>query len=177
MIEIEKPTKKDIRGIQQVFYKTWLSTYPNKEIGVTKEDIEERFKDKFSEKALSKRGSQVLNQSPSQIFVVAKDGDMVIGICEAKRSEFHNELKAIYVLPGYQGKGIGTMLWNKVVNFLGNEKKIIVHVATYNQQAIDFYKKIGFIDTGKRFVKEQYEMPISKTLIPEMEMMKDTDNL
>lgn len=176
MINIQKTTKDDIYSIQQVFYKTWLSTYPNKEAGITKEDVEERFRDRFSENALSKRKKQVLSQSPDYISIVAKNGDDIIGFCEAKKGELYNELKSIYVLPNYQGKGIGMMLWNEIVNFLGNEKKIIVCVATYNQQAIDFYKKIGFTDTNKRFTKEQYRMPISKALVPEMEMILDAKN-
>ncbi|MCK9378872.1 MAG: GNAT family N-acetyltransferase [Candidatus Moranbacteria bacterium] len=177
MIKVQKPTKEDIKGIQQVFYKTWLATYPNEEVGVTREDIKERFKYSLSENALSKRANEILDKSLDQLFIVAKDEAFVVGVCKVKKNKNYNELEAIYVLPDYQGKGIGKILWNSAKGFFGNKQNIIVSVATYNQQAINFYQKIGFVDTGKRFAKEKYRMPLSKTLVPEMEMMIDAKNL
>lgn len=60
-------------------------------------------------------------------------------------------------------------MWNSITT--GGEKDIIVQVATYNAQAIDFYKKLGFIDYGKRFTEEKHRMPISGRLILEMELI------
>lgn len=171
MIKIQKPTKEDVKNIQQVFYKTWLATYPNKDMGITREDIKERFKDRFSENTLKKRVEDILDESGTQLFLIAKDGDCVVGVCKAKKLEKYNELKAIYIMPSYQGKGIGTKLWKKIKVFLGNGKDIIVHVAVYNKQAINFYQKLGFVDNGKRLVKEIHRMPISGTSIPEMELI------
>ena len=48
-IEILKPSIKDFEQINDVFYFTWLDTYVNKEVGITKEDIEEFFKNRKSE--------------------------------------------------------------------------------------------------------------------------------
>ena len=52
MITIQRPIKRDIKDIQQIFYETWLATYPNEEAGIIVADIEERFKDRFSEKSI-----------------------------------------------------------------------------------------------------------------------------
>lgn len=171
MITIQKPTKEDVKSIQQVFYETWLETYPNKEAGVTAEDVEEKFKDRFSEKFIQKRTEAISNISKNQLFLVAKDEDVVIGVCKAEKRESVNELSAIYVLPNYQGKGVGMMFWKKVKIFFGDENDIIAHVATYNSQAIDFYKKLGFVDTEKRFTDEKHRMPISGVFIPEAELI------
>ena len=171
MITIKKPTKEDVKGIQQVFYETWLETYPNKEAGVTIEDIEEKFKDRFSEKFIQKRTEAISNISKNQLFLIAKDENAVIGLCKAEKRESVNDLSAIYILPNYQGKGVGMMFWKKVKKFFGNKKDIIVHVATYNSQAINFYKKLGFIDTDKRFTDEKHRMPISGVFIPETELI------
>ena len=81
-----------------------------------------------------------------------------------------NELITLYVLPEYQGKGIGTKLWNEVSRICDPTKDTIVHVVIYNRQAIDFYKKCGFVDTGKRFTNEQIYKRRNITL-PEMEMV------
>ena len=171
MIVIQTPKKEDISGIQDVFYKTWLATYPNEEIGITKEDIIERFKNSFSEEGLKRRTNYFLNIPENELFLIAKEGPNVVGVCKFVKREKFNQLQAIYVLPKYQGKGIGFMFWEKAQEFIGDSKDIIVQVAAYNKQAISFYKKLGFIDTGKRFTDEKLKMPISGVVMPEMEMI------
>ena len=171
MTTIEKPKVEDVREIQEVFYKTWLATYPNEEVGITVADIEEKYKNRFSKAALEKRRNNISDKSENSLFLVAKDSGAVVGVCRLKKEENYNELEAIYVLPSYQGKGIGKMLWDRAVEFLGDKKDVIVHVVTYNEKAINFYKKIGFVDSGKRFTDEKFKMPISGSYLPEMEMV------
>jgi GNAT superfamily N-acetyltransferase len=176
MITIQKPTKEDIEGIQEVFYKTWLITYPSKDVGITAGDIEEKFKGRKTSEAIQKITKLIFEATENQLFLVAKEEDSVVGVCRIEKKEMYNELMAIYVLPGYQRKGIGIMFWKKVKEFFGDEKDIVVRVATYNIQAINFYQKLGFIDTGKRFVQENFKMPISGSYIPEIELIKKSSN-
>ena len=82
----------------------------------------------------------------------------------------NNLLRTIYVLPEFQGKGIGKMLWNEFKDYLDPKKDTILQVATYNQNAIEFYKKLGFVDSGKRLLNEKWRMK-SGSIIPEMEMV------
>lgn len=171
MIIIQKPKEEDVKNIQQVFYETWMATYPNEEVGITIADIEERFKNRFSEVALQKRLNDIANKSDNQLFLVAKEDDAVIGVCKLVKTEKYNDLMAIYVLPNYQRNGVGLMFWEKAEEYFGSEKDIIVQVATYNSKAINFYQKLGFVDTGKRFTQEVLKMPISGVYIPEMELI------
>lgn len=171
MITIQKPTKEDVRGVQEVFYKTWLATYPNDEVGVTKEDIEEKFKNRNSDENIKLRTEKYLNIPNNELFLVAKDDTKVVGIFIFVKKEDYNQLQAIYVLPEYQGKGIGMMFWNKAKEFMDNDKDTLVQLATYNKGAEIFYKKLGFVDTEKRFSDEKYKMPVSGVIIPEMEMI------
>lgn len=171
MIIISKPNESDVVGIQEVFYKTWLQTYPNSEAGITIEDIEEHFKNRLTPETIEKRKLRILNIPENELFLVAKDEDKVVGLCRLIKHELNNELQAIYVLPEYQRMKIGYMFWEKALDFFDLKKEVIVHVATYNEKAINFYKKIGFVDTGKRFTDEKYKMPVSGSLIPEMEMI------
>jgi ribosomal protein S18 acetylase RimI-like enzyme len=108
---------------------------------------------------------------PGHALFFAKDGDTVVGLCRVVRSETENRLQAIYVLPEYQGRGIGTLLWNEAQKYLDKDKDIVVAVAEYNQNAIDFYTRLGFEDTGKRWKDEKFTMK-SGVQIPEMEMVK-----
>ena len=171
MIKIEKPTNEDIKEIQQVFYETWLATYPNKDAGITSEDIKERFRNRLSQQAIQKITNEISDESGDKLFLVAKEDGIIVGVCKVIKKEAFNQLEAIYVLPNHQRKGIGRMLWNKAIEFFGDKNDIVVQVATYNTQAIDFYKKLGFIDYGKRFTVEKHRMPISGKFIPEMELV------
>lgn len=59
-ILITKPKiPEDIIQIQEVFYRTWLETYPNKEAGITRQDIEEYFKNCLDPETIQDRKSVV----------------------------------------------------------------------------------------------------------------------
>lgn len=166
-IVITKPSVIDAEGIQDVYYKTWLDTYPNDGLGITKEAIEESFKNRLSESVLQQRRERIKNPRENEFSLVAKDGDKVVGVCRVEKHTDYNQLTTIYVLPEYQGKGIGKMLWNEAKNFFDAKKDIIVNVATYNAKTIAFYTKLGFVDTGKRFTEEHLKSGVN---FPEMEM-------
>lgn len=161
----------DVCQILKVFYDTWLDTFPNSQIGITSDDIKELFKDSFTEQGLLNRSENLLNLNSNQKFLVAKIEDVVVGVLSINIKDEYNQLQAIYVLPSYQGRGIGNMFWQSALEFFDPNKDIIVHVATYNTKAIHFYKNLGFVDTGKRLTEERHRMPISGIIIPEMELI------
>lgn len=170
-IHIGPPTiPDDVPQIINVYYRSWLTTYVNDELGITTEDIETFFKDRAEQDEIDRRTEHLANLPPSQHFLVAKDGGKVVGVCRIVIRERCNQLQAIYILPEYQRKGIGSLLWNEIKKFFDPTKDTIVQVATYNTNAINFYEKLGFVDTGKRFTEERHRMPVSGVLIPEMEM-------
>jgi ribosomal protein S18 acetylase RimI-like enzyme len=169
-IKITDATAEDVEGIQTVFDETWLATYPNEEFGITREDILDKRQGSFDPERLQKRRDHFESPPKNQKFVVAKDGEKIIGVCSLHREENYNKLSTIYILPEYQGRGIGKQLWEAVVPFLDVEKDTIVKVATYNKKAIAFYERLGFVDTGNRFRDEKFRMK-SGALIPEMELV------
>jgi ribosomal protein S18 acetylase RimI-like enzyme len=169
-IKITDARVEDVEGMQDVFYHSWLDTYPNQEYGITRDDIEYRFRDRHGAERLEKRRAEIRAQDQNRKFIVAKDGTKVVGLCRASKTDEKNQLDAIYLLPEYQGKGIGTMLWKETLSFFDKTKDIFISVATYNKQAINFYAKLGFIDTGRRFSDERFALK-SRAEIPEMEMV------
>ncbi len=48
-------------------------------------------------------------------------------------------------------------------------KDTVVEVTTYNNKAIEFYKKLGFIDTGRRWSDEKFKTK-SGFMTTEMEL-------
>ncbi len=174
-IKISEAVPEDARGITNVLYKAWLVTYPNEEAGVTREDVEESYRDKFTDDFLKKSMERIAKSPPTEKRLVAKDGDLVVGAATMIRNENNNQLRTIYILPEYHRKGIGMMLWQEAKKFCDPSKDTIVQVAAYNTQAINFYKKIGFVDTGKRWTDEKWRMK-SGGVIPEMELVIKANN-
>lgn len=170
-IKIVSPTPEDAIGSIEVQYKAWLATYPNEKLGITIDDIEHRYKDAFMGERLEKRKRLITSPGPNEKLIHAKDGDRVIGICYGILKEDRNQLQAIYILPEYHGRGIGTKLWEEMSKFFDNTKDTYVEVADYNEKAINFYKKLGFVDTGRRFQDERFRMK-SGAILPEMEMVR-----
>lgn len=168
--KITKPVVEDALGTIEVQYKAWLATYPNEKLGITVDDIEDRYKDAFSGEKLKKRENLITHLESNEKYIIAKDGDKVVGMCYAVIQEDKNQLEALYLLPEYQRKGIGTQLWNAVLPFFDKSKDIYVEVADYNEKAINFYKKLGFVDTGRRFSDDRFKMK-SGAILPEMEMV------
>ncbi len=178
-ITIQKATPEDALEIGDVFYRTWLATYPNKEVGLTTDDVEDLWKNRGNAD-----GSRFKSFPDNELFLTVKVEGHVVGVCSAVKhdpvgepsGDFTkspagsdiNELKAIYVLPEYQGRGVGKMFWSEILKYFDPNKNIKVEVATYNAKAIEFYKKLGFEDTGKRVpMKINFK---SGAVITEMEM-------
>lgn len=169
-IEIVDARPEHIEGAQEVFYRAWLHTYPNEAVGVTVADIEDRFKSRHEPERIQKRQRDVATLGSDKKYLIALDGTQVVGVCRAEKSDKENRLNAIYILPEYQGQGIGTLLWRGLQSFFDPTKNILVGVATYNDKAISFYKKLGFRDTGRRYTDERLELA-SGANIPQMDMI------
>jgi ribosomal protein S18 acetylase RimI-like enzyme len=173
--QIVKAVPEDALGITTVLYKTWLDTYPNPELGITKEDIEESYKESFSQESLDNQKLNIESTPKNQLRLVAKVNGQVVGVSTVVVNEDFNQLRTIYVLPDFQGKGIGRLLWEEAKKFCDQKKPTIVQVATYNQKALSFYKSLGFVDTGKRWSDPKWKMKSGAT-IPEMEMVLKIEN-
>ena len=167
-IRIEKARPGDARGMQEVFYRSWLATYPNAEYGITVEDIEYRFKDRLAPDVLAKREERLAHSPAGETTLVARDGGTVVGLCRVVVHEDVNEQQAFYLLPECRRRGIGTRLWKEAQKYTDPSKPSIVYVAPYNTPAIRFYESLGYVATGKRL--EGRFVLKSGAQIPEMEM-------
>ena len=133
------------------------------------EDIEDRFKNSHTEEEVEKRKNRIRNLPKNEHYISAKIDNKIVGVCRIVLHEDKNQLQAIYVLPEYQGKGIGYALWQEAKKSFDSKKETIVQVAIYNKNAIAFYEKLGFKDNGKRFSDEKFRLK-SGNIISEMEM-------
>lgn len=138
-IEIELADPKDSKEIYEVKKTSWLATYSAPEYGLTKEDVQQK---DFFNKVEKLQGR--LERGEAQSWVV-KSEEKIVGFCTGVKGEEFNILHAFHILPEFQGRGIGKQLIEKVLEWLGDEKPIIVDVAEQNERAIHIYEKYGFV--------------------------------
>jgi len=168
--KIRDITPDDILALHNVYLATWLATYPNQEFNITKEDIEYKYEQALSPEKLEERKNRITQIGKNQTMLLIEHNNRVVGLCNAINKEEYNELQAIYILPEYQGLGLGRAIWEEAKNIFDLQKDIVVHVASYNDKAINFYKKLGFASTGKIFFDERFKMR-NGAMIPELEMI------
>lgn len=79
-------------------------------------------------------------------ITVAKENDEYVGYCISAIVEGKGELESIHVSTSKRGKGIGKELARKHLNWMKerNCKVIGVTVSQENENAIYFYKSLGF---------------------------------
>ncbi len=170
-IIIKIADESDKGGIGEVFNTTWLATYPNPEAGISVEDIKDLLEKQRLARQKQLQQPQVNTEEKEVVNIVAKDGDKVVGICRLYIYTDKNKMQALYVLPEYQGQGIGKMLWQEAQKYFRPGKDIYLEVVDYNKRAQEVYKKLGFELTGKSLQEERFRMRNGQ-IFTELEMIK-----
>jgi len=156
----------DAETISNIHKVVCLETYPNDTFGITKEDVLERVTRVLS----TLKWKEVIAKNDSKTFVACING-VVVGFCFAKKEEKLGRIGSIYILPEFQSKGIGQKLINEALGYLGRVNPVVLEVVTYNDKAITFYKKLGFVESGIELGQEQRVVFASGIVLPEIEMV------
>lgn len=139
MFTIQKANINEVPEIKKLLKSTWIDTYGSY---YSPESIEEITSSWHDPKLLA---AQI--QNPEYYFATAKseEGNLV-GIITARRIENEQtlQLDRLYILPKYQGKGIGKQLLNKALTAFDGITTVFLEVEAMNKNAIDFYLKQGF---------------------------------
>ena len=174
MILIKKAKLSDIPDIIQVQKQTWLATYPNEDFGITKDDIFKRLGnpgDEILQKRIEKWQNIINGQDKQKIIFTANENNKIVGFA-ILTSQDKPTINALYILPSFQGQGVGKLLLEKSLDWLGIQPKIYTYVASYNQNAIDFYKKHGFkATTGIPKYMDEFAIKNNLKPIPTIEMV------
>ncbi len=168
IIEICIGSEEDAKEIVAVHKASWIATYPNEELGITKEEIETRnWNDSERIKSMQALAS---GENLDERLWVAKEREKIVGYAVGKIKD-DNELSAIYLLPEVQGKGIGTKLMTEFLNWADSQKDCVVDVAAYLADTIEFYRHFGFEGAEPLPVIDVPDFPAAKK-IPLIRMRK-----
>lgn len=118
----------------------WLTTYPNPKLGITKHDIESKFKD--FDKRVKRNKKYYLEEKERRQWYAFIDNKLV-GYCLAQLENGVGKINSIYILKKYQGFGIGSKLLQNALEYL-KSVNVMLECAKYNKSTIEFYKKFGF---------------------------------
>lgn len=176
MIRTRDAIPSDARGVTEVRYKTWMSTYPKVYPIVTQEDIERKFAN-FESLVKQMKASISKNRSDKK-FVVAEDNNRIVGfVIASKELNKNREIKALYVSDDYQGQGVGKKLMRVALEWLDAEKYlVVVEVVSTNEPAVKFYKNLGFQKSRSLPTPSKEEAP-DYLPMPHIEMIRKPDSI
>lgn len=170
-IFIKKCTLEDLRKLQGISYETFNETFKHQNSAENmKAYLERAFNLKQLEKELSNRFSQfffIYSNNEVAGYLKVNTGDAQ----SEKMGDETLEIERIYVKKKFQKLGLGQYLLNKAMEIAAkhNKKTIWLGVWERNENAIAFYKKMGFVQTGAHSFymgdEEQLDFIMTKTLI------------
>jgi ribosomal protein S18 acetylase RimI-like enzyme len=145
--EIREATLADVPGVRRVQSESWLVTYPNEERDVPLSWVQERIKRWLTPEKLeeSKQIVAKVISDPTQFYRLATLGDKIVGFVHVLTKEDGvKELEAIYTDPTTFGSGLAQQLMEQADGWIEGVDVTLV-VASYNNRAIRFYEKCGFM--------------------------------
>ncbi len=136
---------EDLAETQKVLFNTWVASYAD---FIPMKDIQWYFNNYYSDVNFAR-----LHDDPDTWSFVAEIGDHVVGYARGKINHEQDRfyLESLYVLPEYQGKGIGTELLKMVEKTAeqNSHSTLWLGVMVQNIPSIEWYKNHGF-----QFVEE-----------------------
>jgi len=159
---------EDAQAVRDIQRETWLDTYPNKDAGITREDVLAKVEEMSGSEGVSKIAQKISQDKTSRGWIIKINGKS-IGFIGVEKTKDRGVIDGLHVLPEYQNIGIGTVLMQKALEWLGGGE-IKLDVVSYNQKAINFYKKFGFVENGPTENDPVYFQ--SGELLPKIEMTK-----
>ncbi|OLS33436.1 GNAT family N-acetyltransferase [Bacillus sp. MRMR6] len=149
-IKIKKCTVEDLHKLQEISVETFNDTFKHQN---SPENMKAYMEKAFNLPQLEK---ELTNNSSKFFFVYFNDevaGYLKVNIDDAQSEEMGDEsleIERIYIRTQFQKHGLGKYLFNKAMEMATehNKKKIWLGVWEKNENALAFYRKMGFVQTG-----------------------------
>lgn len=149
-IAVREALLEDWGTIQSIAYKTWPLTYGD---FISPERLNFLLEILFEERSIK---NQMLEKKYK--FFIADENDQPIGfvsIEENFNSENQVMIHKLYILPDWQGKGLGKIIIDFVTSFTSGSGHDVLRLKVFhlNQKAIEFYEHMGFVNQGSEVTK------------------------
>ncbi|QIZ08266.1 GNAT family N-acetyltransferase [Priestia megaterium] len=168
-INIKQCNLEDLRTLQEISYETFNETFKDQN---SPENMNAYLERAFNLEQLEKELSNISSQFFFVYFNNEVAGYLKVNINDAQSEEMDDEsleIERIYIKSKFQKHGLGKYLLNKAMEIAmeRNKKKIWLGVWEKNENAIAFYKKMGFVQTGPHSFymgdEEQIDFIMTKT--------------
>ncbi|WP_158737273.1 GNAT family N-acetyltransferase [Alteribacillus sp. YIM 98480] len=170
-VYIKKCNCEDLQILQDISIETFNDTFKDQN---SPEHMKAYLERAFNSKQLEKELSNISSQFFFVYFHNEVAGYLKVNTNDAQSEEMGDEsleVERIYIKNKFQKHGLGKYLLNKAMEIAmeRNKKKIWLGVWEKNENAIAFYKKRGFVQTGAHSFymgdEEQIDFIMTKTLI------------
>ncbi len=136
----------DLEDIRRITWATWLAAYAR---FIPETDLRSYFDTAYTLDALA-----TLLASPDFRGLIVEERGAPIAYAKVKHAPDEQKcyLSSLYVLPGHQGKGIGSLLLDHAERhaLAFGMQEIWLGVMVQNVRTLEWYERIGFV-----FVKEE----------------------
>ncbi|HRC27884.1 MAG TPA: GNAT family N-acetyltransferase [Candidatus Saccharimonas sp.] len=145
---IEVMRLEDVEAATDMRLQSWLDTYVNDDMGVSREWIKSRNAEQRSPETQASRRERFSKGVADGTFAawIARDRDMVIigSATPFVDDEGVQHVGSLYVDKRWHSSGVGAALMQKVIDWFDPTKPIELGVVSYNKRAKAFYRKWGF---------------------------------
>ncbi|MEK4351628.1 GNAT family N-acetyltransferase [Paenibacillus sp. FSL R5-0475] len=169
-INIKKCTFEDLGLLQEISVETFNDTFQNQNSpAIMKAYLDRAFN-------LKQLGKELLNNCSEFYFIFLNKevaGYLKLNFNDAQSEKMGNdslEIERIYIRGKFHKRGLGKYLMNKALDIAKdqNKEKIWLGVWEKNENAIKFYEKMNFVQTGTHSFymgdEEQIDFIMTKTL-------------
>ncbi|TYS64232.1 GNAT family N-acetyltransferase [Bacillus infantis] len=168
---LKRCTLEDLHQLQQISIETFNDTFKDQN---SPENINAYLEKAYNLEQLIKE----LSHKSSQFFFVFFNeeiaGYLKVNVKDAQSEEMGEEaleIERIYIKKSFQKHGLGKYLLNKAIGMAEEQgkKKVWLGVWEQNENAIAFYQKMGFVQTGAHSFymgdEEQTDLIMVKVLL------------
>lgn len=142
---IRLATGADAEVMRAVSIQSWLDTYTNPGLGID-EDALMAMLNPTPERLERYRAALERGNSAERAAWVAVGDGRVVGLCTPYTdNDGRQRLGALYVEKAWWGRGVGRALLDEALAWRDPSRAFLLEVATYNERAIRFYERAGFV--------------------------------
>ena len=166
--KIEKPKVGDEIELAPMHIRSWKETYVTPESGLTEEMVDELRGHMLTNTDFRKKTISESLENPDKVLyrIVRNNRGEIVGFMHGSKNEEANELESIYLLDEVKGSGTGGKLMEEFLTWIDRSKPSHLEVFSFNNKALGFYVKYGFVKTDKPTQMWEDKLPFIEMVRP-----------